>query len=131
MEKIKLKNGQEFELVPMGINSNELYKKRTFKFVSELDYEEVKNLFLNRMNLEEVEHILADGSKHTYLDCAKLKELSQRFSENIGNGTTADIYIAEVSTDTLERDTEKTKENITLTEIALTEIYETMLGGGL
>jgi len=131
MERIVLKNGQEFEIIPMGINTNEFMKRRTFKFISNLPYDEVKNIFMTNSNLEEIDYVLADGSRHTYTDCAKLKQLSQQYSVRVGEENQRDVYVAVISTDTLERDLQKVKENVTYTEVALTEVYESLIGGGL
>jgi hypothetical protein len=131
MEKIILKNGQEFESIPNGIETNEFTKRRIFKFISDLPYDEVKTSFKNSSNIDEIDYILSDGSRRTYIDCAKLKELSQQYGVSVDEETQRDIYIAVISTDILERDLQKVKENIIYTEIALTEVYESMIGGGL
>ncbi len=99
-EKIKLKNGQEFEIIPMGIEVQG--NRRIFKFVSELSYTEVLESFSDEDNLSKIDYILADGSvDKTYLDCISLKSLSFNPYYQVGDKT-IDVYIAEISTDAAE-----------------------------
>lgn len=99
-EKIKLKNGQEFEIIPMGIEVQG--NRRVFKFVSDMSYTEVLEVFSDEDNLSKIDYILADGYvDKTYLDCISLKSLSFNPGYQVGDGT-ADVYIAEISADAAE-----------------------------
>lgn len=104
-EKIKLKNGQEFEIIPMGIEVQG--NRRVFKFVSELSYPKVLEMFSDEDNISKIDYILADGSvDKTYLDCISLKSLSFNPYYQVGDKT-IDVYIAEISTDTAEARTKQ------------------------
>jgi len=99
-EKIKLKNGQEFEIIPMGIEMQG--NRRIFKFVSELSYPEVLESFSNEDNLSKIDYILANGSvDKTHLDCISLKSLSFNPGYQVGDES-VDVYIAEISADAAE-----------------------------
>ena len=127
MEKIRLKNGQEFELVPMGIDIRESLK--TFKIVTTLTQEEIISAF-SVDNIASVEYILIDGTvTETYLDCVALKGLGLTLDYQVDESTAKDIYTVIISTDATERALNQMKENVTYTEIALVELYETILGG--
>ena len=98
MEKIKLKNGQEFELVPMGIE--ERTDVRYFKFISSLTHDEILAIFSDSENLATVEYIGADGLvATTYQDCVKMLVLSFVPDYKVDDNTTSDIYIVTISTD--------------------------------
>jgi hypothetical protein len=125
MEKIKLKNGQEFELVPMGINTNEFTKRRIFKFKSNLTYTDVLAMFLEYENIEKIDYILADGTVgKTYLDCVKLMHFGFSPNYEVDVNTTADIFIVELSVDSFEK---KLKEmNSNLDDLANTVVMVSM-----
>lgn len=92
MEKIKLNNGQIFELEPMGIITSD--KRRFFSFKSELPYQEIETAFIE--NLEKVEYLsTADELLVTYVDCVSLKSISKDIETS--------IYTVEVSTDAVEK----------------------------
>lgn len=123
VEKIRLNNGQEFELIPMGIVDNIVTKRRKFTFKSDLDYGDVEAQFADD-NVAKIEHLNSEGEiMRTYLDCVSLKSLSR----DIDAGT----YTVELSVDEVERKISDLENNIVYTELALTEIYEMMLGGTL
>lgn len=127
-EKIRLKNGQEFEIIPMGIEVQG--NRRIFKFVSELSYPEVLEVFANEDNISKIEYILADGTTgRTYLDCVSLKALGFNPKYQVFEDATADVFIVEISIDAVERVLKALQNNMTYTELALVEIYESMLGG--
>lgn len=96
MEKI-IFNTHEFNLVPVGIAGNDVTKRRSFKFTSELPYQEVENILTNPDNFATIKYQLEDGLVvATYADCVSLKILSK----DIETG----IYTAEFSTDAVERE---------------------------
>ena len=104
MEKIKLSNNQEFDLIPMGITVDTANKRRYFKFTSSLTYAEILALFSASENLTTVSYILADTTVGaTYTDCVALKSLSYIINYKVDDLTTANIYVAEISTDAAER----------------------------
>lgn len=101
-EKIKLANGQEFDLVPMGINSLS-DKRRQFKFTSDMSYDDIKAMFLNPDNLASIDHILQSGEiTTTYTDCVSLKQVSTEFDVQIGENT-MDVYTVTLSIDSVEK----------------------------
>lgn len=103
-EKIKLKNGQEFELIPMGISTNEFTKVRKFKFKSSLAYAEILAMFSDFSNIEKIDYVLADGTvEKTYLDCVSLKSFGFSPNYKIDENTTADIFVVEIGIDIVER----------------------------
>jgi len=127
-EKIKLKNGQKFEIIPMGIETQG--NRRIFKFTSELSYSDVLAILTNEENIEKIEYILADGTTdRTYLDCISLKALGFNPNYQVFEDATADVFIAEISIDAVERVLKALQKNMAYTELALVEIYESMLGG--
>jgi len=69
-EKIKLKNGQEFETIPGGIETQG--NRRIFKFTSTLTHDEILSIFTNEDNISLISYVLADGTiDKTYLDCVE------------------------------------------------------------
>lgn len=103
-EKIKLKNGQEFDLIPNGIVTDEAKQRRYFKFTSELAYTDILAALSNTANLMQVDYIAEDGTTaRTYADCTALKSLNYVLEYQIDDNTTANIYVAEISTDPVER----------------------------
>lgn len=101
-EKIRLKNGQEFEIIPMGIELRG--NQRIFKFKSTLTYAEVLGLLSNEDNVSSISYVLADGTiDKTYLDCVVLKGLGFNPGYQVDENTTADVYTAEISVDAVER----------------------------
>lgn len=102
MEKIRLKNGNEFEVIPMGINNNG--DSRTYKIISNLGYEETLQQFTNVENIETIEYILADGSVYTtYMDCVGFKNLTYSQLHNEENETIESVYTVELSVNLVER----------------------------
>lgn len=126
MEKIRLKDGTEVNLIPMGIT--EKPNLRIFKFVSELAYEEILGKF-NERNIEEINYILADDTiGATYKDCVALKSLTFVPKMQIDDNTLSDVYIITVSTDAIEKMMSELSSGLTYSELALTEVYELLLG---
>ena len=105
MERIKLKNNQEFELIPMGITNDNLGKIRKFMFVSELSYEELKSCFSNKSNVGEIDIVSNDGTVlKSYMDCVGLKSITFTVDYKISDEDIRDIYIIELSTNKLEKE---------------------------
>lgn len=93
MEKIKLDNGIEFDIVPMGIETNTFNKTRKFKFISELVYGEIEGSF-NIENISRIEYLsVADELLKTYTDCINLKMIAKEFNKEYEDGKFADAYI--------------------------------------
>lgn len=130
MEKIRLKNGQEFNLVPMGIS--EQNKTRSFKITTTLTYEEIKAVFSDPENISNIDYILSDDIPYrTYADCVSFKGMAFETGVLVDGNTEADVYTVILSIDPVELAMKKMQENILYTELALTEIYEMVLGGTL
>lgn len=126
-EKIRLKDGTELNLIPMGIA--EKSNLRIFKFISELAHEEILEKF-NESNIEKIDYILADESiGATYKDCVALKFLTFVPNVQVGDNTVADIYVVAVSTDVTERGINNLKNELKVTTDALEVIIGMMLGG--
>ena len=101
MEKIRLKDGTELNLIPMGIDNKE--KFRIIKFTSELTHAEILAKFSD-INIEEINYILADNSiGATYEDCVTLKSLIFIPNVQVNDNTVSDIYVVAISTDEVER----------------------------
>lgn len=100
-EKIRLKDGTELNLIPMGIA--EKSNLRVFKFTSEMAHEEMLEKF-DESNIEKIDYILADESiGATYKDCIVLKSLTFVPNVQADDNTLSDVYMATISTDPLER----------------------------
>jgi hypothetical protein len=109
-EKIRLKDGMEFDLIPMGIVNKD--KVRIFKFITELPYEDILLKFTDT-NIEEIKYILADNSiGATYEDCVTFKSLTFVPNVQIDDNTVSDIYIVVLSTDAVERGMQTLKEQM-------------------
>jgi hypothetical protein len=122
-EKIRLKNGQEFELVPMGIDTRDTEKRRYFKIISILTYAELLTILSNSVNLESIDYILEDGTtSKTFLDCVSLKGLEFKIGYIIDDTTTKDIFIIEVSTDAVEKTLQVIQKDNQITADALEEL---------
>jgi len=92
MEKIKLNNGQIFNIIPMGINTNEYGKSRKFSFTSDLGYGEIEIAF-SMENIRKIEYLsTADEILKTYIDSISLKSLSKEFDKQVEDGIIADVY---------------------------------------
>ena len=127
MEKIRLKNGTEFDLIPMGIS--ERNSLRCFKFISDLPCEEILTEFEAESSLGTIEHILADGTVGaTYADCVEYKSLTFIPSVQIDDNTVSDIYVVTISTDATGKELQALGQGITYAELALAEVYELLLG---
>ena len=118
MEKIRLKDGTEFNLIPMGIDTKN--NLRIFKITSELLHDEILAKFVNIVNLERVEHILVDDSIGTsYEDCTVFKSLTFIPNVQIDDNTVGDIYVVIVSTDAVERELQGVNSNIQATMVTV------------
>lgn len=103
MEKIRLKNGQVFDIIPMSINTNNNTKSRLFKIISALSSNEIKEIF-TKDNIAIIEYILEDGTiNKTYYDCVSLKGTSVEYDAQVDENITADVYTVELSIDAIER----------------------------
>jgi hypothetical protein len=117
MEKIKLDNGQEFDVIPMGVIENPITKRRSFKIISELQSDEVKVIFSDTDNIKTIDYTLEDGTLiKSYCDCVSLKGLSVEFGANVDENITADVYTVELSIDAVERALQATKEQLSTME---------------
>jgi len=96
MEKIVF-GTHEFDLVvPVGIATNDVTKRRGFKFTTELPYQEVENILVNPENFATIKYQPTDDIvAATYADCVSLKTL--------GKDIESGIYTAEYSTDEVAR----------------------------
>jgi hypothetical protein len=117
MEKIKLLNGQEFNVIPMGVIDNPSTKRRSFKITSELASTDIKDVFSNLENISTIDYVLQDGTLiKSYCDCVSLKGLSVEFGAQVDENITADVYTVELSIDAVERAMQVTKEKISTME---------------
>jgi len=111
IERIRLSNGTEFILIPMGIEERD--RLRYFKFTSDLNYYDILAEFENPDNLAVIEHVLADGTVGTtYNDCVSFKTLTFAPKVQIDDKTVTDIYIVCVGTDAVERTLQALNTNI-------------------
>ena len=95
MEKI-IFNTHEFDLVPVGITVNETTKRRSFKFVTELPYQEIEDILTDPVNFDVIKYQTGEGETvATYADCVSLKTISK----DIETG----VYTVEYSTDEVAR----------------------------
>lgn len=101
MEKIRLKNAQEFEVLPMGINFDAHNKARRFDLIAELSYAELEEILLNEDNLKVIQHLSAtDEVLATYTDCIALKSITKERGKYITDNTTLhDVFTVVLSTD--------------------------------
>lgn len=96
MEKIKLNNNLEFELIPMGIETNNYNKTRKFSFISELEYGDIERAF-SEDNISEIEYLSASSELlKTYTDCVKLKMMAKEFNKQYEDGLFSDVYTVEL-----------------------------------
>ena len=110
MEKIRLKDGTEFDLIPMGIDTKGNLRK--IKFISELSHAEILAKFSDT-NIEKIDYILADESIGvTYEDCVVLKSLTFVPNVQIDDNTVNDIYVVALSTDAVERGMQTLREEM-------------------
>lgn len=97
MEKIKLNNRDEFELIPMGIDTNDYEKKRIFSFISELGYNDIETDFASNENIGKIEYYSAsDELLKTYDDCITLKSIRKEFNRQVEDDIIADVYSVEL-----------------------------------
>ena len=112
MEKIKLKNGQEFELIPMGISTDNIMKRREFAIMSELPFEEIKAIFSNIDNISEIHYTKDNLTSKTYADCVGFKSIKLDTDYKIDENTITDIYIVELSIDAMEKELNELNEEL-------------------
>ena len=111
MEKIRLKDGTEFDLIPMPIEDKG--NLRIVKFISELPHDEILAKF-NDVNIEKIDYILADNSiGDTYEDCVTLKSLTFIPNVQVDDNTVSDVYVAVLSTDAVERGMQSINKELT------------------
>lgn len=128
-EKIRLRDGTEFTLVPMGITETD--KLRIFKIVSNLTYDETLLNFTNENNISQIEYILADNSVGaTYQDCVSFQWIMYIPNEKIDDNTVANVYEVALSTDDIERKIKATQQFIDNAVAELTILIAT-LGGNI
>lgn len=99
MEKIRLKDEQIFEIIPMGIETSAYEKVRKFSFASDLNYAEIETTF-STDNICKIEYYSeANELLKTYTDCTSLKSLSKEFSKQVEDDVISDVYsvVLEVS----------------------------------
>lgn len=102
MEKIRLKNDVEFEVMPMGVD--DLSDSRRFKIISTLGHLETLQQFTNTENIETIEYLLSDSSIGiTYMDCVGFKNIKYSPIINEEDNTIQDVYIVELSINAVER----------------------------
>ena len=98
LEKIKLKDDTILELIPMGITTKSFEKKRTFRFMSEMDYNDVETAFVSE-NVAEIEYLSAsDDLLKVYTDNLSLISLTKEFNREIEDGVFSDVYIVVLET---------------------------------
>jgi len=96
MEKIILKNGQEFYVPQLGVVSNDITKRRRITIKTDMDYNDILAIMSDKDNISRITYALENGTVITiYADCVSLKSLTKDFD----NGT----YVAEFGTDATER----------------------------
>lgn len=121
MEKLKLSNGTEFELVSMGISNTQ--DTRTFTFKSELTMNEVNQIFSNTDNLETVEYISAyETTLAVYNDLVIMKTLVYNAVD--------EIYSVVISVNEVERTMKLLKNEISTlkeTNLQLQETVDTLV----
>ena len=110
MEKIRLKNGTEFNLIPMGIDTKN--NLRVFSITSSLTQEEILGSYTVE-SISQIKHILADDTiGATYEDCVVLKSITFVPDAVVDDNTVADIYMVILSTDAVERGLQTLREQM-------------------
>lgn len=119
MEKIKLKNGQLFDLVSMGITSSD--KRRSFTFTSTLAFTDIELSFTDS-NVSNIQYLSAtDEILASYTDCVTLKSLLR----DIEGGT----YTAVISVDAFDRKILDLQKYTDGAICELTFLFSMMMGG--
>lgn len=119
MEKIRLANNTELELIPNGLHTDDYGKRRTFTFISEKSYSEVEAELLNGTNLATVTYLDEAGEPiKTYADCVKLKILAKEKDRQITDDLIADVFIAEISVDETEKELQMLKDTVDILVLA-------------
>lgn len=119
MEKIVIGNENEFNIIPDGIRTNESKKRRTFSIISDMTYSEIETIFSDRSNLSVIQLCSASGDQlKSYYDCVSMKSLSKikdaeiDTESEVDTTTVTDVYVVEVSTDTVEKDVQILKDTV-------------------
>jgi hypothetical protein len=101
MEKIRLNNGAEFNLIPMGICTKG--NIRIYKFISEIPYADILSEVSNPLNISKIDHILSDNTiGTTYADGVTYKSLTFMPNVAIEDNVISDIYVVCISIDAVE-----------------------------
>lgn len=102
MDKVRLKNGTEFDLIPMGIDTKG--NLRILKIITDMPHDDIVTEFTNPDNIAKIDHFLGDGTiGATYEYCVSFKSLTFIPSVQIDDNTVSDIWVALLSTDAVER----------------------------
>jgi len=116
-EKIRLNDGTEFTLIPMGIEDIDAEKLRLFKITTDLPITEVITKFSDANAISYIEYILADNAIGAiYQDCTDFKSVEYIPNMQINDNTIAKVLIVKVSTDLLERKIVDLQNNINSTQ---------------
>lgn len=114
-EKLRLKDGTEFDLIPMGVS--ETGNRRNFTIYSANNPENV----FTESNVDRIEYVSESGEVlKIYLDGVKAVGINK----DIENGT----YTVAISVDALEKKLKQIIDSQTYSELALIEVYELLLG---
>lgn len=113
MEKLKLSNGTEFNLIPMGIAETE--KTRGFKLTAEQDINTVLDLVSNPDNFASVQISGASGDTlKIYQDITSFAGLSLDKDVQVEDNTTADVYTIKYRTDAAETKIKALEQEVTI-----------------
>ena len=125
MEKIRLKDGTEFDLIPMPIEDKG--NLRIIKFISDLPHNEILAKF-NDANIEKIDYILADNSiGTTYEDCVAFKSLAFVPNVQVDDNNVSDIWVVVLSTDAIERELKRISDVSAITTDALNVLLTDIL----
>ena len=124
-EKIRLKDNTEFTIIPNGIDTRDKY--RIIKFISNMTFEQIKNIF-NDTNIEKIDYILSDNSIYaSYVDSVTLKSLTFVPNVQVDDNIVSDIFIAVLSTDSVEKQLQKQQAIIETTVVAVDSLLAEIL----
>jgi hypothetical protein len=116
MNKIILKNGQEFDLVGTGYMKDDMRKIVQFRFESILDIGTVQIAFKDLNAISSIEYWVAGSTlKETITDCVAYQSITQ---DSEGK------YIVTLSTDKISAEIKSTKEELAATQIELESAKE-------
>lgn len=129
MSKIKLKSGQEFDLISLGYMRDETRKTMQFRFSSDLGIGEVQNIFKDTEAISAIDYILDSGTiKETFTDCVAYQSITQDAAGKYIVTLSTDVTSAKFEKITSELDIvkEESKQRIELLEAAVNDL---ILGG--